>query len=328
MMFSLSKSFTILSLASSVLAHGYISQINVDNKPFKGPDVSAGDKNADSVIRAVDSIEPTKGADNPDINCGPNSQKSNLVAQAKPGSDIDVFWMAGGGENWPHDLGPMLTYLASCDGNCTEFDSTKAKWFKISEVGLKADGTTWFQKDLMSGKPDSFKLPSNLAAGGYLLRHEIIALHLADKKGGAEFYPGCAQIEVSGSATGAPKENELVSFPGAYSDGDKGIFINVFNGKINNYPFPGPQISSLAATSSDGTASSSSSSSASSGKPSATTTGSSSQSSGTTSGSTSSSKSSKCSLKKSESSPYKKKRHYPRQISRIMRDLATAKLAH
>lgn len=332
-MFSLQKSLIVLSLASSVFAHGYISAVQVDGKKFNGPDVSAGSKDKNSVVRAVSTIDPNHGADNPALNCGPNAQKANLVAQAQPGSDIGVFWMAGGGQNWPHDSGPMLTYLAKCDGECKDFDTSKAKWFKINEVGLKDDKTTWVQKDLMSGKPDSFKLPSDLAAGSYIMRHEIIALHLADKKGGAEFYPGCLQLQVGGDQTGAPKDSELVSFPGAYSDSDPGIFINIFNGKINDYPFPGPAVSSLAATASndDGTSSSSSSPSSatpsssrpSSAKPSASPTGSS-----TASGSTSDGKSSKCNLKKSDKSQANKKRHYPRKISRVMRHLVDFKPVH
>jgi len=70
----------------------------------------------------------------------------------------------------------------------------------------------------------STNLPKNLAAGEYLVRHEIIALHLATQKGGAEFYPSCQQLKVGGSGTGVPTQDELLSFPGAYSDDDPGIY--------------------------------------------------------------------------------------------------------
>ena len=55
-----------------------------------------------------------------------------------------------------------------------------------------------------------------------MLRHEIIALHLATSLGGAEFYPSCTQLRVGGSGSGTP--NQTVSFPGAYKDTDPGIF--------------------------------------------------------------------------------------------------------
>lgn len=67
-------------------------------------------------------------------------------------------------------------------------------------------------------------LPKNLAPGQYLVRHEIIALHLANQKGMAEFYPSCQQINVGGNGNGVPSKDQLLSFPGAYSDDDPGIF--------------------------------------------------------------------------------------------------------
>jgi sarcosine oxidase gamma subunit len=76
-----------------------------------------------------------------------------------------------------------------------------------------------------AGVAANVTLPSNIAPGAYLIRHEIIALHLADKAGGAEFYPSCSQIRVGGSGTGVPKDSELVSLPGAYSDTDPGILV-------------------------------------------------------------------------------------------------------
>jgi len=100
----------------------------------------------------------------------------------------------------------------------------------------------------VDGKAHSFKLPSTLASGGYLLRHEILGLHLANQAGGAEFYPSCIQIDVGGSQTGAPSPNELVRFPGAYKDTDPGILVNAFGNAA--YKFPGPAISKLASTSS------------------------------------------------------------------------------
>ncbi|KAJ2924571.1 hypothetical protein H1R20_g12520, partial [Candolleomyces eurysporus] len=57
----------------------------------------------------------------------------------------------------------MITYLADC-GNvpCSEFDSTKARWFKIHQVGKKPNGGEWFQADLMQGGKVSAKLPENI----------------------------------------------------------------------------------------------------------------------------------------------------------------------
>jgi hypothetical protein len=85
--------------------------------------------------------------------------------------------------------------------------------------------TRYFTAVETAGVAANVTLPNNIAPGAYLIRHEIIALHLADKAGGAEFYPSCSQIRVGGSGTGVPKDSELVSLPGAYSDTDPGILV-------------------------------------------------------------------------------------------------------
>jgi hypothetical protein len=50
----------------------------------------------------------------------------------------------------------------------------------------------------VKGKPRSVVIPKELEDGQYILRHELIALHLADKKNNAEFYTSCIQLEVTG----------------------------------------------------------------------------------------------------------------------------------
>lgn len=93
-------------------------------------------------------------------------------------------------------------------------------------------------------------IPNNLASGNYLIRHEIIALHLATRRRGAEFYPACAQLRISGSQTGKANESELVSFPGAYSDDDPGIYVpDVYNTNVE-YIFPGPPVAAFVGSSS------------------------------------------------------------------------------
>jgi len=140
--------------------------------------------------------------------------------------------------------------MASCgDVDCSKFDSKQAKWFKISEDGLT--NGKWAQAtDAFVGKPSMSKVPATLAPGNYLVMHQLISLHIADKPKGAEFYSSCSQLKVTGNETGAPSANELVSLPGAYSDTDKGILVNAFDSGLK-YDFPGPPIAKLAATATD-----------------------------------------------------------------------------
>jgi hypothetical protein len=97
----------------------------------------------------------------------------------------------------------------------------------------------------VNGAAVTVPLPQNLAAGNYMVRHEIIALHLATTFGMAEFYPSCSQIKVSGSQTGAPNANELVTFPGGYNDSDPGIYDPQVYNTSAPYVFPGPPVASF-----------------------------------------------------------------------------------
>lgn len=112
---------------------------------------------------------------------------------------------------------------------------------------------SYFDSSVNKNAPASATLPATIAPGNYLLRHEIIGLHLASTAGKAEFYPSCTQIKVTGSGKASPQSSELLSFPGAYKKEDKGIHVNVFSGQISQgkvgaYVFPGGKVSSLSAT--------------------------------------------------------------------------------
>jgi len=239
-------SFVPLVLLPLVEAHGITGTFSIDGKSYQGP-IAGGKSIPGSPVLQISDASPVKGAMNKAMTCGPNAKAASFSAPANPGSTVDVLWTANDRQHWPHNTGPMEVYLASCGSvACEKFDASNAQWFKITEVGKRSGG--WVQQDQFDGKAHSFKLPSNLASGGYLLRHEIIALHLADQPGGAEFYPSCMQIKVGGTQSGAPSPNELVKFPGAYKDNDPGILVNAFGDAA--YKFPGPAVSKLASKSS------------------------------------------------------------------------------
>ena len=173
-----------------------------------------------------------------------------------------------------------------------------------------------------------------------MIRHEIIALHLATTFGKAEFYPSCSQIKVGGSETGAPNPDECVKFPGAYNDDDPGIYDpNVFDASAP-YTFPGPPIAGFvnggASPSSTASSSMASSSTALSSTASSSTVSSSTVSSSTVSTPTStvgsappaySSQASGQSCRITEPSPSTDVVQ-PRYFSRIMRLLAFGESRH
>ncbi|KAJ7062206.1 glycoside hydrolase family 61 protein [Mycena amicta] len=305
-------------LPVSVSAHGFVHKVWIGDKTFLGNTPQA--EPTPSIVRQISEVDPVKGATNPFVNCGQNAQLAEQVADANPGDSMSFLWTGGDLSTWPHNIGPMLTYMTNCGDDCTTFNSSAAKWFKIDEVGrIPGDKQgTWFQNRIFAqaGIPANVTLPSTLAPGNYLIRHEIIALHLATEKGGAEFYPSCTQLRVGGSGTGAPTADELVELPGAYSDTDPGIFVpDVFNTPPEDYTFPGPPVAAfVGASSGSGSGAPSASKSASASAPS--TTGSSS-SSGSKGGKS-------CKLKRASPSSSSKKRSVdacPHKVSRIMRPI-------
>ncbi|KAK5081484.1 hypothetical protein LTR70_008555 [Exophiala xenobiotica] len=166
--------------------------------------------------------------------------------------------------------GPVMVYMAKVDDASTA-DGSDLKWFKVAEEGLDTSTGKWGVDTLIANAGLwSFTMPS-LAAGEYLLRGEVLALHSAGSQGEAQFYMSCAGIKVTGSGTCSP--SDTVSFPGAYSATDPGILISIYGGtgQPDNggkaYTAPGPPVAkcdgSAPAASSSSAASSAASSSAS-----------------------------------------------------------------
>lgn len=246
MKYSASFAFALAaSVAPSALSHGFLASVAIDGKVFQGNIPNQG--NSPSPIRVIDDITPVKGATNRDVNCGKNALIASMVAPANPGSVVSFDWHSGENTKWPHNIGPMLTYMSTCGNTtCDQFDAINAQWFKIDEAGqLPNNLSVWNQQALFEGQSVNVTLPENIAPGDYLLRHEIIALHLGNEQGGAEFYPSCTQIRISSNNGTVVEPNATVSLPGAYSDNDPGIFVPTIFDPVQNYQFPGPAISNV-----------------------------------------------------------------------------------
>lgn len=245
-MFSSAYLLLPLLLASYVSAHGFVHQFSVNGKTYTGARPTGQRSKNASPIRQVTSPNPIYGATTSPVNCGNGGGfAASEVAPVNPGDVLKFDWRGADLSRWPHDTGPIISYLADCGStSCDKFDSKNARWFKIDQQGHKPNSAEWVQKDLMKGATANVKIPANVAPGNYLMRHEIIGLHIAARRKGAEFYPSCIQLKVGGSGTGKPTADELVSLPGAYSDDDKGLFGGNFFSK--QYTFPGPPVAKLA----------------------------------------------------------------------------------
>ncbi|KAG0647413.1 putative endo-beta-1 [Hyphodiscus hymeniophilus] len=140
--------------------------------------------------------------------------------------------------------GPVQVYLTKVADATTADGSTG--WFKIFEdtwsaVAGASTGSddNWGTKDLNTccGKM-AVKIPSDIPSGDYLLRAEVIALHVAGQLDGAQFYMSCYQITVTGGGSASPP---TVLLPGAYSANDPGILINIYQ-TMTTYVVPGPSV--------------------------------------------------------------------------------------
>ncbi|KAJ4467880.1 glycosyl hydrolase family 61-domain-containing protein, partial [Lentinula aciculospora] len=173
------------------------------------------------------------------------------------GNTISFYWESGySTSNWPHNTGPIFLYMAKCDSDCTSQTASSTNFIKIEQQGF-VNGA-WAQAALNSGSPVSFTIPSDIASGNYLIRHEVINLASTD-----ENFPACSQFAITGGSN-TYSSAQTAQFPGAYSASDAGLSdagSAIYSVKSNaEYTFPGPD----PVISSDGSSSGSSSASGSS----------------------------------------------------------------
>ncbi|KIK64066.1 glycoside hydrolase family 61 protein [Collybiopsis luxurians FD-317 M1] len=306
----ISALFVSLVLSSLVSAHGWLNSVAIGTQTFKGNVPNASP--TASVIRQINDVDPVKGANNSFLACGQNAQSATQVASANPGDNVAFSWVNGDAGPWVHNTGPMMTYMASCgDQNCSSFDVSTASWFKIQEQGRVTPGGAWAMSLMNSGAPANVTIPSNIAPGNYIIRHELLALQIAQTLGGAEWYPACVQLQIGGNGTGAPTSDELVKLPGAYSDSDPGVLVDAYSNPNADYVFPGPQVAAFVNGSSTGTADANSTASASGSATAAST-------SAATSGSSGS-----C-MKKKKRAADQAQLPRPRTVSRVMKNIVIA----
>ncbi|TDL15573.1 glycoside hydrolase family 61 protein [Rickenella mellea] len=232
---------TAASVASSAYAHTIFQQVYVNGKA-QGQLVG---------LRAPSYDGPITDVTSNDIICngGPNPllYNSSVIISAAAGASITTEWhhtLAGLDPSDPADpvdpghKGPVITYLAKIP-SATQASVTGLKWFKIQQDGLDSSGKWGVDRMVANKGKVTFTLPSCIAAGQYLLRHEIIALHAASTYPGAQFYMECAQLQITGGGTKAPA---TVSFPGAYHGTDPGITFNLYWPVPTSYTIPGPAV--------------------------------------------------------------------------------------
>ncbi|OJJ67216.1 hypothetical protein ASPBRDRAFT_136432 [Aspergillus brasiliensis CBS 101740] len=241
----------LLASASLVAGHGYVSSIEVDGTTYGGylvdtyyyesdpPELIAWSTNATD----DGYVSPTQ-YESSNIVCHRGSAPGALAAPVAPGGTVKMTW-----NTWPDDHhGPVITYLANCNGSCSDVDKTALQFFKIDAGGLIDDSEipgTWATDQLIDNNyTRSITIPSDIEAGNYVLRHEIIALHGAEDLDGAQNYPQCINLNVTGSGTATPSGTLGTAL---YKDTDPGIYVDIWQ-SISSYTIPGPALYTAGST--------------------------------------------------------------------------------
>jgi len=249
MLFTKSSLLLVAVQLSGTLAHGFVKQVTVDGKVFQGPN-PFNPSNEDTVIWPYSGGNgPINDVNSADITCNKVIRSAKISAEAKGGSTIvfdwngSSFWPAGDTGTGPQNHhGPVMNYLAKCPGKCADAKPQDLEFVKVQEVGRVEAGPipgVW-GTDLItkSGSTFTFQLPTGLASGEYVLKHDLLALHNAQNND-AQFYPVCANLVITDDGsrplTGGQK------FPGGYKADDPSLHVNLFDGSIENkeYIIPG-----------------------------------------------------------------------------------------
>ncbi|KAI1144793.1 glycosyl hydrolase family 61-domain-containing protein [Nemania diffusa] len=243
--FKTSSLLAALTTAVSVAAHGHVTNIVINGVSYEtyNPFVFPYEADPPTVVgwTAADTdngfVDPTTYATG-DIACHKAATNAGGHAQVAAGDSISIQW-----DTWPEShKGPMLDYLAACNGPCESADKTALEFFKIDEAGLLDSSSapgTWASDVLIANNNTWLvQIPKTLKAGNYVLRHETIALHSAGSVNGAQNYPQCFNLEVTGSGTEVPVG---VLATELYTPTDAGIEVNIYVTGLD-YQIPGPAL--------------------------------------------------------------------------------------
>ncbi|KAK6356389.1 hypothetical protein TWF718_000750 [Orbilia javanica] len=214
-----------LMLLAQALAHQNLHQFWVNGVT---PGYQVG-------IRMPPSNSPVTDVTSSDIACNVNGADGSNVAviNAAAGDTIEVQW-----DTSTHP-GPIVHSLQGPLASAKSASGV-GDWFKIQELNY-ANGKWANEVVAANAGKFSFKLPSNLASGEYLLRSEMLALHASQTLEGAQFYIGCMQLKITGPGGNCSPTYKL---PGAYKATDNNIYVSDFYyGFVpETYSAPGPAV--------------------------------------------------------------------------------------
>ncbi|KAF1824700.1 lytic polysaccharide monooxygenase, partial [Dissoconium aciculare CBS 342.82] len=254
---SLALALVSAILKATVNAHGWLSQITIEGQTFPGcePSWSIADNGEELLDRTAswcaynqhNDFLDSSAAQNRAMICHNGASPGAKILDIKAGAEITFGWL----DRFFHHPGPIVTYMARCPGSCADVSAHELKFFKIQEHALIPRNAVtiplgpWATEKLteQSGRW-ALTIPSNIAPGEYVIRHEVIALHHAFVEGDAQHYPMCVNLRVSSTESVDPcaKGADCRRGTELYRSNDPGIYLDIFDPQITDYVIPGPPI--------------------------------------------------------------------------------------
>lgn len=243
---SFSSVLFALAGASVVSAHSYVLDVDIHEKTYAGFKPTNGSINDPVIVGWKTSAWDqgwlaSESYSTPDIICHKNATNAQGHAPVTAGDKVHIQW-----NGWPQGhKGPVTDYLASCgDDGCQSVDKTSLEFFKINQGGLVNSSAMQpygeWASDLLIANNNSWlvEIPSSIKPGFYVLRTEIIALH--NSTTGAQHYPQCVNLEISGNGTALPSGSIGEQL---YNTTQPGLRpgLNITTG-VTSYLVPGPTL--------------------------------------------------------------------------------------
>ena len=223
-------------------AHGYLKYIEVSGTRYSAWQVGQDDYVTPEPVRYARRIKdngPVVDFTSANITCnnGGNIPAKGTI-QLAAGTKVKFIWDQWGSSH----SGPVMTYIARCPNGCATFKGdTGNVWVKIDQMAYDTTKNPPWGSDFLAkqGATWTVTVPPTLQAGEYLLRHEILGLHVAGTVNGAQFYPSCTHVKVTGGGSANPTG---IALPGSYNPNDaNGVLVELWriNQGQKNYTAPG-----------------------------------------------------------------------------------------
>ncbi|KAI0775751.1 glycosyl hydrolase family 61-domain-containing protein [Trametes elegans] len=235
------SSFSLVMLAialagpAAVNAHGYVTGIQIGDKnypgyaPFTDPYL---DPVPTRIERQIPDDGPVTDFSSTDLICNKGGETPAAeTATTAAGTSVTFIWTT-----WPGDhMGYVSSYMAECKPDCIKANINDLEWFKVDAEGY-SNGKWASTKLIENGSKWTSTIPSELKAGNYLMRHEIIALHDANQP---QMYPMCIQLKVTDGGNQEPSGDSLANFQKLYSSFK---FPDIWQDNFTSAPIPGPRL--------------------------------------------------------------------------------------